>query len=275
MRTQGPAGRPLDEDVAIVHAFYEATMKGDMEAILRLLDADLSWGVPEPLPYGGTHHGHDGFRHYRGQIGEHFQPGYKFAKTATFPCDDEILVLGRLSGRAQGTDLPIETPFVHVWTVRDGVVAARHYYLDTSVMLHAFTGSPDGGGVEGAEEVVLGVYESTMAGDQQRVLELLSPDVEWRMPDSLPYGGRFAGHEGVRETRARSGEVFDGTPTFTREAMFPSAPEVVVSGTMSATVRDTGAPVEVPFVHVWTVRDGKVVARRQYTDTGTLGEALS
>jgi uncharacterized protein len=275
MRTHGAAGQTLGDDVTIVYAFYDATERGDMDAILRLLDSDLSWGVPEPLPYGGTYRGHEGFRRYRGQIGEHFQPGYRFAKDATFPCDEQILVLGHLSGKAQGTDLPIETPFVHVWTVRDGVVKARHYHLDTSAMLRAFTAAEDGAGrVPGADEVVLEVYEATMAGDKERVLGLLSPEVEWRMPDSLPYGGRFTGPEGVQETRARSGRVFAGTPRFDREEMFHSAPDVVVTGTMRATVQGSGADVEVPFVHVWTVRDGKVAARRQYTDTASLGEAL-
>jgi ketosteroid isomerase-like protein len=256
----------------LVQAFYGRAEKGDVDHILELLADDVSWGVPEALPYGGTYHGHEGFRRYRAQIAAHFEPGYRFEKTAIFHCDGQVVVLGRLTGSASATSLPIDTRFAHFWTVEDGHVASRYYHLNTTAMLHSFTGSAANGDAE-AEQVVTGVYEATGAGDTERVLQLLHPDVDWQLPESLPYGGQFSGHDGVQETRRRSGEVFAATPTFAREHMFQSSSDFVVTGTMTGKLRD-GGPVEAPFVHIWTVRDGKVAARRQYTDTAAMAQAL-
>jgi ketosteroid isomerase-like protein len=266
-----------EQDAAIVQAFYESTEAGDIERTVTLLDPGLRWGVPEPLPYGGTYEGIDGFRRYRAGIQENFAPGYKFARNTVFRSDDHIVILGRLTAQAKATGTAFESPFVHVWTVEDGRIVARHYYVDTPTLVQAFTGSPD---VDEEtrkrdEEVVRGVYTATMAGDRDGVLSLLADDVDWRIPSALPYGGQFHGHEGVLETRRIANEHFVPGQKFTQDEVFRSGPYVAVIGRMTATAKETGTALEVPFSHVWTVRDGKVVARHQYTDTETILAALS
>ena len=114
-----------------------------------------------------------------------------------------------------------------------------------------------------------------MAGDRERVLSLLSPDVDWRLPDTLPYGGHFKGHEGVLETRRIANEHFEPGQRFSQDHVFRSGPYVVVIGRMTGKTRKGGQELDVPFAHVWTVRDGQVVARHQYTDSETIGAALA
>ena len=43
--------------------------------------------------------------------------------------------------------------------------------------------------------VIRAFYE---AEDVHAMLDLLDPDVEWRVPESLPWGGLFHGHDGFR-----------------------------------------------------------------------------
>ena len=266
-----------ERDAAIVQAFYESTQAGDMERTLALLDPGLRWGVPEPLPYGGTYEGLDGFRRYRAGIQENFAPGYRFARNETFRSNGNIVILGRLTAEAKTTGTPFTSPFVHVWTVEGGKITARHYYVDTPTLLHAFTGTL-GGDAEVAqrdEEIVRGVYTATMAGDRERVLSLLADDVDWRIPETLPYGGHFHGHEGVLETRRIANEHFRPGQTFSQDDVFRSDEMVVVVGRMTATAQASGRQLNVPFSHIWTVRDGKVAARHQYTDTEAILEALA
>jgi ketosteroid isomerase-like protein len=47
--------------------------------------------------------------------------------------------------------------------------------------------------------VVRGFYETLLRGKLEAILDLLDPQVEWRAPESLPWGGVFHGHEGFRE----------------------------------------------------------------------------
>ena len=46
------------------------------------------------------------------------------------------------------------------------------------------------------------------------------------------------------------------------------------SGDIPATARESGRPLDVPFVHVWTVRDGTLCRFQDYTDTAKVLHAL-
>jgi len=257
-----------------VRGFYSAAEKGDEALILgSILDPEVQWEAPEPLPYGGMHEGHDGWLGYRQGIKDNMQPGYRFLRDRDFRCDGQIIVTGRLEAQAKATGTNFTTPFAHVWTVRGGKVVARHYHVETPVLMQAFglnDSDPDGADLD----VVRGVYEATGRGDREGVVALLDPDVEWRIPESLPYGGVFHGPEGVMKSRATANEVFEPGQKFTPDHVFRSGGKIIGLGRMEAVVQGTGQAFEAPFVHEWTVADGKVVARTQYTDTDAILGAL-
>jgi ketosteroid isomerase-like protein len=264
-----------DGDVARVRAFYRAAEQNDVDQVLELLHPDVMWEAPEPLPYGGLHQGHDGWREYRKGIQENFEPGYKFDIRHTFKCAGQVLILGRLDGTAKKTGLAFESPFLHVWTVNDeGRVVARHYHVNTSALLAAFTGEDGHDGDGQAMEVVRGVYDATRRGDRDAVTALLDPAVEWEIPEELPYGGSFKGPDGVMRSRAIANEHFVPGQKFTPEHVFPCGDRIVGMGKMEAVVAASEEHIEVPFAHVWKVEGDKVVARRQYTDTGRILRAL-
>ena len=45
--------------------------------------------------------------------------------------------------------------------------------------------------------------------------------------------------------------------------------KVVAIGRYTAEHGETGKSMDIPFVHVWTVKDGRITAFQQYTDTLT------
>ena len=58
-------------------------------------------------------------------------------------------------------------------------------------------------------------------------------------------------------------EGFAATP-----AQYVADGDTVVSlGRYTGTHAASGAPLNAPFVHAWTVRDGKISTFQQYTDT--------
>ena len=117
---------------------------------------------------------------------------------------------------------------------------------------------------------VRAVYDAFARGDVGTVLGALAEDAEWFEAEGNPWylGHPFVGPQQVVEgVFARIGEEYED---------FRAAPSrflhdgdtVAVEGRYSATShRATGRPLDAPFVHVWDVRDGRVVRFRQYTDT--------
>jgi ketosteroid isomerase-like protein len=261
-----------DDDVGIVGAFYDAVAKGDVDAVLALLQPDVRWEAPDPLPYGGTLDGHPGFREYRRRMHETVAD-YRITRERTFRCAGQVVVTGRMEATVKATGIDLESPFAHIWTLRGGKIAAREYHVDTHALMRAFTGTGHAQD-DAALSVAMGVYEATGRGDQAKVASLLAPDVEWRIPDELPYGGLFHGREGVMESRGIASEVFV-RQRFTPHHVFASGDRIVGIGWMDGVVQGTNAPVEAPFMHIWTVGRGEVEARRQYTDTDTILAALA
>jgi uncharacterized protein len=110
--------------------------------------------------------------------------------------------------------------------------------------------------------VVRGFYEAV---DVPAMLEFLDPQIEWRGPDSLPWGGTFRGHDGFHEFFARVG---DRIAEFRREKQqYLDAGERVVVLLRSIARAKGGTGWDLPEVHVWTVRGGKAVSFDNYVDT--------
>jgi ketosteroid isomerase-like protein len=121
--------------------------------------------------------------------------------------------------------------------------------------------------------VVRRFYETLLRGDLDGILDLLDPQVEWRAPESLPWGGGFHGHEGFREF---FGKLF-GQPVDSRREIreyLSAGDRVVVLLRLFGRRKGHEAEIEVPEVHIWTVRNGKVVGLEAYFDTAMFLRAL-
>jgi ketosteroid isomerase-like protein len=122
-------------------------------------------------------------------------------------------------------------------------------------------------------DVLRGFYDAVAAGDVDAVLDLLDPQVEWRAPESLPWGGTFHGHDGVREFFAR---VIDQPAEFGREVQeyLDAGDRVVVLLRTFGRRKDGDGEFDVLEIHVWTVRHGKLVDFDGTFDTATVLRAL-
>jgi ketosteroid isomerase-like protein len=114
-------------------------------------------------------------------------------------------------------------------------------------------------------------YAAFSRGDIPAVLDLLSEDVNWTMPgpaDIIPFAGRFEGREGV----GRFFSALDGAEAverFEQDEFIAQGDKVVVLGHYAGRIRANGQPNNIEFVHVFTVRDGKITSYRQYYDTAS------
>jgi ketosteroid isomerase-like protein len=127
---------------------------------------------------------------------------------------------------------------------------------------------------EESVEFVKGVYAAFGRGDVPAVLGAFAEDIEWFEAEGMPYGGLYRGGDAVVQN------VFG--PIATDVEGFAVTPEEFVGSgdTVAAIVRYTGSgkatgkSLDVPVVHVWDIRDGKLTRFRQYIDTVKFAEVV-
>jgi uncharacterized protein len=127
----------------------------------------------------------------------------------------------------------------------------------------------------GEEEMarLRGVYDALDRGDREGMVAALAHDVEWRIPDVLPWGGTRHGHDGVLTfLEALDAHVDGGWAT--PEDFFDAGDRLLVTGRFRGTARATGRKFDVPVAHVWACDDGVPVRFESYLDTATLLRAL-
>lgn len=109
-----------------VRAAYDAFGRGDIEAVLGLCAEDISWNVPEPVPHALTTTGRDGVAQFFGRLAELWSDFHIDIDVIAEEGDKGIGV-GRAHGRLAGQESGYG--WVHVFTVRDGVVTRFDEYV--------------------------------------------------------------------------------------------------------------------------------------------------
>ncbi len=127
---------------------------------------------------------------------------------------------------------------------------------------------------EQSAEVVRGIYEAFGRGDVAGVLGAMADDIKWYEAEGMPYGGVYQGGEAVAQNVF--GPVMQDIPNFavTPEQFIASGDTVAVVARYTGTGKDTGEELDLQVVHVYDVRDGKVVQFRQFVDTAKFREVV-
>ena len=103
---------------------------------------------------------------------------------------------------------------------------------------------------------------------------ILDPDVSWEILDGFPFGGTYIGIKAVlNDFFPRLLEKFDDWHALPEE-FFEVDDNVIVTGRYAGIVKSTRNKVDVPFVHIWTIKNAKATRMRQFTDTAKIHEAI-
>jgi ketosteroid isomerase-like protein len=134
-------------------------------------------------------------------------------------------------------------------------------------------GDRDKGETMSAEDVTVlrDAYGAFARQDIPGVMAAFDENIEWRTPDSLPFGGTYHGHDGV-------GGFFGQLGTYWHELSVE--PEEFIDGgdtiVVVARVRGTaaGGALDQQHVHIWRMRGGKAASCTEYSDTARALQAL-
>jgi ketosteroid isomerase-like protein len=110
----------IERDKAVVHAFYQAGIDGDLTSFARYLDPNFTWTAPNYLPWGGTH---TGATLFRDQVLSSLPDVFDFARFGYISViAEDGHVDAVINQGVMGTAAVIQ--IVDCWTVRNGKVTS-------------------------------------------------------------------------------------------------------------------------------------------------------
>ncbi len=126
----------------------------------------------------------------------------------------------------------------------------------------------------GNTETVKKMYELFAAKDNEGIRNIFDKNIAWNQMKGFPNGGQYTGADAIFD------KVFgefrqhwtDWKATITR--YIDSGDGVFVIGFYEGTYNHTAKSMKADFACKYKVKDGKITAFNQYTDTFLIGQAM-
>lgn len=125
------------------------------------------------------------------------------------------------------------------------------------------------------KQLVMKGYRLFQSGDIRQLLDLYHEDAEWVTPESefVPFAGNFHGKQGIAQFFAKL-DAAAQTVRFEPKQTIAEGDQVVVTGDATWLAKATGRSYDSPWVHVFTLRNGKVARFMAYYDTAASERAF-
>ncbi len=122
-------------------------------------------------------------------------------------------------------------------------------------------------------DTIRSLYDGYRRKDIAAIFQVFAPDIEVYQSESLPWGGRYRGHEQVSDYFGKIVHHIDSVVDL--DEIIDAGDHVVAIGRSRGRLKANGREVEVAVAHVWAMRDGKAVRGEIYIDTPKMLNALS
>jgi ketosteroid isomerase-like protein len=128
-------------NVQVVKDAYAAFQRGDINAVLALVDSEVDWhaikGAEGVAPHAGARHGRAAVAEFFAQLGAsteftRFEPREFVAQ------GDQVVAIGEYAAKVTTTGRSIASDWVMVFTVRDGKVVRFREWTDSAQVVRAY-----------------------------------------------------------------------------------------------------------------------------------------
>jgi ketosteroid isomerase-like protein len=123
--------------------------------------------------------------------------------------------------------------------------------------------------------LVQGLYAAFGRGEIGPIIKTMSPDVVWHVEGRRkdhPVAGTHRGSNAVAEFFKTVSET-QSADEFSPREFFAAQDRVFVLGRYRWTMKRSGKSVDTAFIHIFTVKGGKVAGFTEFTDTAQFAEA--
>jgi ketosteroid isomerase-like protein len=123
----------------VVMQAYQSYKDNNIKGVLALIDDKVEWIGPDSdyIPFAGTHKGKDQVAQFFSKL-EQTQDVLKFEPQTFIAEGDKVAVTGNGSWRVKATGQTYDSPWVHIFTVRDGKIARFEQHVHTAAAEAAF-----------------------------------------------------------------------------------------------------------------------------------------
>ena len=117
-------------------------------------------------------------------------------------------------------------------------------------------------------------YDAYDKGDIQRLLGMLSQDIDWELPEveGIPFTGKRHGLSQAADF-FRVMDACQETREFKPDSFMAQGDQVIVLGHGTFAVKTTGAEYSDEWCHVFRVAGGKIASFKEYSDTHKAAQA--
>jgi steroid delta-isomerase-like uncharacterized protein len=154
-----------------------------------------------------------------------------------------------------------------------GKIAEERDFMDNMALLSQLGVVSAPGNVA----VVDGLYQAFAKGDVPAVLAVMDANIVWNEAEGFPYADRnpYIGPEAVLNgVFARIGAEWEYWNLKDIQLHDMSGNQVLATLRYDAKHKQTGKVIDSQTAHLWTLRDGKIVAFQQFTDTKQTAAAV-
>jgi len=122
-----------NETVGLIQQIYQAFGRGDIAAVLALIDpqGDLTFEGPKSIPWAGHWQGREGWAKFFQTLGESAEE-IALQMEPFAAQGDHVVMIGRYQARVKRTGARIDTPLAHLWTLRNGLVVKCQELTNTA-----------------------------------------------------------------------------------------------------------------------------------------------
>ena len=126
----------------VVRDAYLAYRNHNYEALRNCLAEDVKWfaiGPPDLIPTAGTRYGHDQVEQYFATL-DGMEDIQSFEPEEFIVEGDKVVVTGDLKRRVDAKGNLLQSPWVHLFTMRNGRISDFRSFYDTAAVVSALAG---------------------------------------------------------------------------------------------------------------------------------------
>jgi len=160
--------------------------------------------------------------------------------------------------------------------MKDGKIAQEQDFMDNMVFMQQLGLDPF---LNPNNTITIRtLYDNVAKGDVEAVGAVMDENLVWNEAEHFPYadGNPYNGFEAVLE--GLFSRIMDEWEYWNEADMsFHEMTEdkVLVTGRYKAKYKKNGATMNLQMAHLWTLKDGKIIAFQQFADTKGIADTMS